>query len=769
MGGRLRVSSAFLLRVLLSISPPPPLPLLPPPPSPLKLCATSSPLAGPRGAREIAAAVTALLHERHLAPLRTQADLDALGAAAAASDAQSQPRLARAVLFTDKPKATVLAKALSTAYAGRLLFGQAVKGEADALAAALGVEEWPTLLVVKADGSKEAYKGALKAPLLRAFLDGFAAPEPAALGGAGDGTGTSEGAAGAGARGAGAQDPMAALLAVPVEALTPANLTALDADDAMWLLAVHGGAAKGEGDGGAPACADGLKKFEALAKGAQSVVRYGALAAGPAAVAAADADADADAAGALRDMGVDLAALKERPCALQLVLLPHGAGKRDLDEYKAYAGPLDDAKALQAWLLEETPDATAMIASEAELRAFMAAAPGAMNEGRALLFASKAEVPGVYKALALNVRRAGARFQFGWVSSAAPAAFREQALAMFKAPRAPALVAAVPVRTDAANAPPGAEPGSVQMGVQPYVGPLKYQLMSLWLRTLAASTGISDDAAILAPGGGRGGGAPGGGAGGGAGRAPLVSSHEELESACYNAAALCVLGLVDARAKRFDEHAAAMATAAAQQAAKRPGIASFALVDLPRQPAVAAALGLDAGGSGLPALAVLSPRRLRFALAPPHLASDFGAAAVDELLGGVLAGKLPTAPLEALPRLLTEEEAAAAGAGGGSAGGGDSSDGDAAEPPAEEADEFDLSEIMSEDVAIESHEARLKRAEAEAEAEAEAAAAAARAKAEAEEAAKAAKKRKGGGKKKKKGKKKAKSQDGGGGGAKDEL
>lgn len=56
----------------------------------------------------------------------------------------------------------------------------------------------------------------------------------------------------------------------------------------------------------------------------------------------------------------------------------------------------------------------------------------ATTGGRAVLFASKGEVPGVYKALALNVAASGARYTFGWVSGQAPAAFREQAMGMFK-------------------------------------------------------------------------------------------------------------------------------------------------------------------------------------------------------------------------------------------------------------------------------------------------------------------------------------------------
>jgi hypothetical protein len=164
-------------------------------------------------------------------------------------------------------------------------------------------------------------------------------------------------------------------MAVPVEALTAANLTALDEDAAAWLLAVYSSGGKGEGAGSKPrgaagalgrgalgqgalgraacaraagrgpapvpphplappmrrpgaadaACADALAKFDAAARGAQAVVRYGRLDA---------AGASAGEARLLKAMGVDVAALEAEPCALQLVLLPHGAGKEEIDEYK---------------------------------------------------------------------------------------------------------------------------------------------------------------------------------------------------------------------------------------------------------------------------------------------------------------------------------------------------------------------------------------------------------------------------------------------------
>jgi hypothetical protein len=128
--------------------------------------------AGESGARAIAAAVTALLHDRRISHVASAAELAAFAPAlsskapasgpadgmaadgALANGPASDASLARVLLFTDKEKTTVLYKALSIAYAGRLRFGQALKGEGGAGAAAerLGVQEYPTLVVIKVCG-----------------------------------------------------------------------------------------------------------------------------------------------------------------------------------------------------------------------------------------------------------------------------------------------------------------------------------------------------------------------------------------------------------------------------------------------------------------------------------------------------------------------------------------------------------------------------------------------------------------------------------------
>lgn len=468
----------------------------------------------------------------------------------------------------------------------------------------------------------------------------------------------------------------------------------------MWLVAVYSG-------GAGVTCESSLASFDAAAQSAQSVVRFGTLDA---------SSASEPEIKALSAMGVDAGALKASPCDLQVVLLPDGRGKAELDEYKRWHGGLDDPKSLQQWVLEEVPDSTQIMTSEMELRMFMDApvTPDDRPFGKVVLFASKGEVPGVYKALALNSRRAGLVFGFGWIPGGSAGSFLDQAKKMLRVSKVPSLVAVVPF--SGATAPKDAPPGSVPMSIQPYVGPLKYQMMAAWVRNMGMLTGLSDQA-------------PPARAAGGAAPLADVTSQQQLQEQCYDKGALCLLGLLDGGSPDLGEHVTELEEAAAGGGVVQPGVVSFVRLDASRQRSLRASLGLRR--DQLPALAVVSARRLRYALAPPG--ATFGARAAKELLEGVLAGRVATVPLQDLPRFVD---------------GGEPDDEGAAPAPeeAEVVEEFDLSEIMAEEVAVETKEEQLRKAEEELKAEAEA-----RAK---EEAEKKARKAQGGGKKKGKKKKK---------------
>ena len=88
--------------------------------------------------------------------------------------------LPKALLFTAKTETTALFKSLSVSFAGRMLVGEA-RDTASKAASELGVTEYPTLVVLPADGgSTIAYKGELKPDALNAFLEEHAAPPPEA-------------------------------------------------------------------------------------------------------------------------------------------------------------------------------------------------------------------------------------------------------------------------------------------------------------------------------------------------------------------------------------------------------------------------------------------------------------------------------------------------------------------------------------------------------------------------------------------------------------
>ena len=86
--------------------------------------------------------------------------------------------LPKALLFTKKTETTPLLKALSTRLFGRMVIGEA-RDTAVKSFVEYGISEYPTLIVLPADGSEAiTYTGELKPAALSEFLEGHAAPEP---------------------------------------------------------------------------------------------------------------------------------------------------------------------------------------------------------------------------------------------------------------------------------------------------------------------------------------------------------------------------------------------------------------------------------------------------------------------------------------------------------------------------------------------------------------------------------------------------------------
>lgn len=111
---------------------------------------------GAVSAKTLISAVTDTLDSTHITALSTAAEHEAFLA--------KEPKLDKVLLFTDKPASTVLAKAMSWAYARRLLFAEVrpTDGEGRALAEQYMVEKYPTILVLKVG---QACSGVLLSPV----------------------------------------------------------------------------------------------------------------------------------------------------------------------------------------------------------------------------------------------------------------------------------------------------------------------------------------------------------------------------------------------------------------------------------------------------------------------------------------------------------------------------------------------------------------------------------------------------------------------------
>jgi hypothetical protein len=97
-------------------------------------------------------------------------------------------------------------------------------------------------------------------------------------------------------------------------------------------------------------CSSELQQLHSLLQEVQGIVQYGSVNAASAGLEASQ----------LQQFGVSAAALDAKGCQLQLVLLPHGKGKVAKGDYARWSGALDNAKALQDWILEQVREQMAI-------------------------------------------------------------------------------------------------------------------------------------------------------------------------------------------------------------------------------------------------------------------------------------------------------------------------------------------------------------------------------------------------------------------------
>jgi len=208
-----------------------------------------------------------------------------------------------------------------------------------------------------------------------------------------------------------------------------------------------------------------------------------------------------------------------------------------------------------------------------------------------------------------------------------------------------------------------------------------------------------------------------------------VTTNAEFGDACVAKGGLCVLGFFDASSDATAEHTAVL-KAVAKKRTGQPF--SFSWVDVTRQSDFASLF--EVRETDAPTVLVLSARKLRYA----PLRGRFALEDVDALLQGVAAGRISTQMIQELPKLVDGGAEAVA-----------------AEEDVLEEEEFDLADLMGEELDESvSNADRLKQAELEI---AEAKKKAAEEKAKVEEDAKKAKKKKA--KKSKKSKKAATNEE----------
>ncbi|GIL93520.1 hypothetical protein Vretimale_19909 [Volvox reticuliferus] len=599
---------------------------------------------GDRTSKDLAESVTRMLTDVYVSRIRNLADLKELRNS---GEKAGKPQV---LLFTDKETVTSLYKGLSMQLRRGLGFGL-VHSTAEEVVREFEVESYPTVLVLKVGGGFETYTGESKAPALREYLLGFMSADVA---GADDAAAATD---------ASRSDKASAWSFVrQVEGLS--ELAALEAREDMALLALHGA----EGEDG---CKAARQAFLTAAGEMQAVVDTLLVS-----VPASDLTHGSEGAKALTRIGVEVSELAADPCELQVILLPFGKDKADLDMQLKYTGP-PEGKELQRWVTGEVPNLVSelndMTASE-----FLTTDP---SEGKfpvtpkVLLFTNKDEAPGVFRALALALRGRG-NMAFAWVQASSREA--RGVMESFKPPKVPSLLVAMPTIVPDENNP---SEHRLRFGMQPYFGSLKYTPMKSFLEQFASqiemSSGVVQDPDIIQK------------------TLPQVTNQAEFQEHCTEPAGMCMLALLDGKAAGFEDEHKSLLAAAMQQSRSGGGALHFVWVDAPKHKSVMQAFGVMA--SDLPVLLALSAKRMRFA-ALQHSPGAEGSKSprlrpeqVSRFISDVLSAKIKTEPLQALPEIREGDEAGSDADDPTSGSAGASADDGAVE-------EFDLSEILSEEV-----------------------------------------------------------------------
>lgn len=559
--------------------------------------------------------------------------------------------LASAILFSSKEESSPLYKALSLQFKDRLRLAEVRTAEGTDLAGEFGVDAFPTVILEKSDGTRVQYDGTIGAePLADFFLEYAAAAREP--------------------KETNAQQKAPQVLPLAEIAADDFEATVLGSEE-IWLVAFT----KPEEE----KCKEEYDQLVKTVNDLHGLVKAGQVVLNDEATVKLATDWTA----------TDAASGE---ACYQIALFPFGPDKADADA-EIFSGEMD-VKKLQEFVFESVPSLVTPVTSQNSDQFLQM---GDLSIPKLILFSKKTEISGTYKSLAMNYR---SDFIFGYASSA------DTALASrFQITTFPKLLLLIAQPT---------EDGQVNFGLQPYNGPLNYQQMSLFCKSIAAqleglkNQGQQQEANKEAPA-----------------EVVEVSTNDEMYAACGAKGGLCVIALLDATSEKHGANLEVL-TKVAEMNAGKPF--SFSWVNALRQ--FDFSMAFEKYPEDVPTVVVLSYRKLRFA----PLRGSFGVDEIDALMSSVATGRTGTQMIQEMPKLVD--------------GGMD--------PPAQEEiieeEEFDLSDLMGEEIdsGIPSKEDLLKQAEKEIEEEK------ARKKREAEEAAERekAEKSKKDKKKKKKNKKK---------------
>lgn len=575
----------------------------------------------------------------------------------------NNPGVAKVFLFTSKTETPIMYKGLSMQLHRGLDFAEVHKDVKDVVAMH-EVQDFPTIMVAKADGTSEVYSGDLKAPQLAEFLAAFSsAPAESEKASAKD----------EGSKKAEKQDLQPK---VPeVQNLTMAEAVALDEQEDMWLLALYS-------PGDESDCADSEAEFKQAVTVMQDVVKTALVA------------VNLDEADTVSRYGASPSKLRSQRCTLQLVLLPYGEDKADIEDYSIFHGALD-GKVLQKWVTDAMPTTFTTEVTLSNFQYFASSPPPDAPQQRSdeamrpmvrvLLFTNKDEAPGVYKALATNFK---ASFGFGWVQSTLQQ--NKDLLIQFGISKVPALVFVAYVPEESPD-----EEGRLIMkpSMGTYRGPMKYSGMVSFLDNLAKAFAGPEDAD---------------GEGMAVKLVPQVADDDALEEHCTGKGGICVIGVLDPSLPRHEQTLQLLVDIAIK---RRGQPFHFSWIDGRRFRSVVSAFGVLT--SDMPSVVGFSAKRMRYAA---HRIND--AVSLVGFIDGILSGKVRTEVLQQLPSVTESTDDV----------GLTSDAAESAEPEPEVVEEFDLSDILSEEVQaanLGSMGDRLKQVEQELQAEEEARAAAA--------------------------------------------